>query len=185
MSPASRLKYLYLAYFSAPKADRALYRALRRRRIRKIVEMGVGSGLRSTRLIQVAQRYAAGGPVHFTGIDLFEDRPPNQPGLSLKTAFRMFRKTGVRARLIPGKPYDALHQFANCLPDTDLLLISADQDAASLALAWFYVPRMLYADSLVLQEVVSGDKTTWQTISRLEIERLAAKRHFQRRRRAA
>jgi hypothetical protein len=185
LSPATRLKYLYLAYFSAPKADRQLYRALSRGKIRKIVEMGMAEGRRSLRLIEVAQRFSAGEPIQFTGIDLFEGRPASEPGLSLKSAYKTFRQAGAKSRLLPGTPYDALHQFSNVLLGTDLLLIGADQDPASLAAAWFYVPRMLHAESLVLQEVVAGEKTQWQPISRLEVERLAAHCTLQRRRRAA
>ena len=184
LSTASRLKYLYLAYFSQPKADRGLYRLLRRSKIRRIVEMGIGTAIRSQRIIAVAQRYAADEIIHFTGIDRFEDRPEKEVGLRYKEAFKLFRKTGAKSQLLPGKPYDALQQFANQLTETDLILISADQDAASLAAAWFYVPRMLHADSLVFQETNADDVRSWKEVPRLEIERLAAAQKTARRRAA-
>jgi hypothetical protein len=55
-------------------------------------------------------------------------------------------------QLVPGDPYSALARTANSLPDIDLMLVDADQDAESLSQAWFYAPRMLHEESLVLIE---------------------------------
>ena len=42
------------------------------------------------------------------------------------------------------------------LANTDLIIISADQDEESLAKAWFYVPRMMHAQTLVYREQFVG-----------------------------
>ena len=95
----------------------------------------------------------------YTGIDLFETRKPTDgPGLPLKRAFQLLRATGARVRLIPGDPFTALAGAANLLGETDLLVVSADQEADSLAEAWYFVPRMLHAHSRVfLAERVAAD----------------------------
>lgn len=180
MSAASRFGYLYLAYLSRPAGDRAVYRLLRKLQPRRIVEVGLGLGVRTQRLIAVAQRYLpAGETLRYTGVDLFEDSG-GRPSMTLKGAYRTLRATGAKIRLEPGDPGWALARAANSLADTDLLLISAGHDAASLERAWFYVPRMLHAKSTVLLEVPAAEghkksagATTWRQLDPLEIARLA------------
>lgn len=173
LAAANLVKYLYLAWFSHPEPHRKLYRLVRRRRPARIVELGIGTADRALRMIAVAQRYAPGGKVSYVGIDLFEARPAGVPGLSLKEAYRRLRPTGAGIRLLPGDPLTMLSATANSLPGIDLMLISADQDAASLAKAWFYVPRMLHAGSIVLREVVREDQLQYEAISQADIARLA------------
>lgn len=176
MSVTSRIRFLYLSYFSKPIGNRSIYRAIRRRRIQRIVEIGVGTGQRAVRMIEAARLNAAVGDVSYTGIDLFEDRP-NALGrkLTLRAAHRLLRPTGARIRLVPGDPFAALSRVANTLTGTDLVVISTSQAPESLARAWFYVPRMLTRDSLVLIEQPSGleGELALRSISRDEIDQLA------------
>jgi hypothetical protein len=182
---ARRLKYLYHAYLSQPKADRAVYRAIRRAKVHSIVEMGIGNGRRAERMIALAQAWWPEQRLRYTAIDPFELRgDQDSPGLPLKSAYRKFRATGARVQVVPGDPYTALARVANALTGTDLLLISADQDEASLAAAWFYVPRMLHAKSQVLFEEVDDTGMRWRAVSRQQIDKLAA-RQAQRMRLAA
>jgi hypothetical protein len=177
MISANRLKYLYLAYLSAPACDRQLYRLIRRRQIRNIVEIGIGQARRAQRMIAVAQSTPAACPARFTAIDLFESRgTPEQPGLTLKQAYRQLKATQAKVQVVPGDPRAALARVANTLMGTDLLVISADQDAESLSQAWFYVPRMLHAKSLVfIEEQQSGGKArSLRLVSADEIRTLAA-----------
>src|SRR5438105_3066916 len=124
---ASRIKYVYFAYFSQPAADRAIYRAIYRGRARKIVEIGVGMGQRSARMVNLAKCRHRSAEVRYTGIDLFEARAAGTQGLPLKQIHRLLTASGVRARLVPGDPYSALAQVANSLQGTDVVVISADQ----------------------------------------------------------
>ena len=186
MSAASRIKYAYYAYFAKPKSERLLYREIRRMRPARIVELGVANQRRTTRMLEVAARFATGS-VEYTGIDLFEARGQAAGVLSLKAAHRVLKPLAERVRLLPGDPYMALSMAANSLSNTDLLVISADQDADSLARAWFYVPRMLHAQTLVLQEqLVTGETpgTRLVPLLRTEIEQWAAAQTKARRRAA-
>ena len=175
MKLAKLLRYLYLARLSQPSADRTLYRAIWRQRPTRIVELGIGSARRSLRMIELAKRVQP-ETIHFAGIDLFEARPVEAEGLTLKRAHSLLGMSEAKVRLVPGDPAAALKRTANMLLQTDLLVIAADQDRETLARAWFYVPRMLHAGSRVyLEERLGGsDGTKFRLLERIEIERLAA-----------
>ncbi len=156
---ASRLQYLALTWFSRPKSDRVIYRAIRKHGCHRFLEIGVGQGLRAQRMIDLALASHPQDQVRYVGIDLFEARPEPASGLKLKDAHRLLKARGIATQLVPGDPFSALARTANSLRDIDLVLISADQDAASLERAWFYLPRVLHATSLVFQEQANPDGT--------------------------
>ena len=155
MSAARLIKYLHLAYFAKPLADRAIYRTIRKIHAGNLVAIGLGDGQLATNMVLLAQQDATVPQVQFTGIDLFEMRP-DSGSLSLKQAHRMLHCLGAPTRLVPGDPFAALARTANSLLDTDLVVIRADQLGASMDRAWFYLPRMLHDQSLVLVEQPEG-----------------------------
>ena len=175
MSILTAAKSLYLRYLSKPAADRSVYRAIRRGQVRKIVELGVGAGVRTLRMLDVAGTDAGGDEIHYTGLDLFEARSPaDGPGMTLKTAHKTLRGVGVRVQLVPGEPAGSLTRVANSLGKIDLLLISTGIDMSSFR-AWWFVPRMLHERTLVYVEMSSeGEGTTWRLMPRAEIDELAA-----------
>lgn len=176
MSILSRLRLLYLGYLSKPASDRLVYRAIRRNRPRKIVELDIADATRAQRMIEVAQR-ASGQEVHYVGMDLFEGREVSQdgPGLSLKAAHRLLCGTGAKVQLLPGSPPESLARMANALGQVDLLIIPRRFDGPDFRRMWFFVPRMLHQRSLVFVEAAASDG---QRILRLkprrEIEQLAS-----------
>lgn len=175
MAAASRWKCLFWAWFSRPRGDRALYRLIRRRRPRAIVEIGLRDGRRARRMIEMAQAYAAGATVSYAGVDSFELRPAGEAPLPLKQIFRQLKCTGARLRLLPGDPFAALARSANELTGTDLIVISRDQDPQSLARAWFYIPRMLHPGSEVyIEQADEKGAISMQRMAVSEIEELAA-----------
>jgi predicted O-methyltransferase YrrM len=183
---AGFLKYCYLAWFSQPRAERILYRAVRRSKAASIVELGVGNGRRARRLLEVAKRYRPEATPRYTGIDLFEARPREIPGLSIKQAHRTLADCGAKVQLVPGDPLSALARAANALAKTDLVVISADQDMAAFARAWYYLPRMLYERSLVFMEEQNKDgQTAFRLISCSEVGELARQAELRQARRAA
>lgn len=174
MSTAGLLRSAYLLYFAQPAADRALYKTLKGRKIRSVVQLGIGSGERTSRIVEVLGWEAGNLPLEYTGIDLFEQRPKAEAGLTLKAAFAQLKFEGVKVRLTPGDPCSALSRVANQLKGVDLLFISADQDRESLERAWFYVPRMIHAETLILaEEPAPKIGHTFRTITPLEVQRLA------------
>ena len=170
------LESLWLAYLSQPAGDRVLYRAIRRHRVRRILEIGLTDGRRSLRMIRLAKRYAHDAKVRYVGVDLFEDKQEEAPPTaSLKSVYRRLRRTGALVHLLPGDPAEALTRSANSLPGNELVLISADLNPESLARAWFYLPRMLSRGAMIFQAEMVGKKSAWRSLPRIEIERLAAR----------
>lgn len=174
---ASRFKQLYLSYFSKPASDRAIYRTIARRKVRRIVEIGIGTGQRALRMIDLASRFGRGELIRYAAIDLFESRSPEAShGLSLKEAHRLLQTSAAKVQLIPGDPASALARWANSLQDVDLVVIAADHDERTLAGAWFYLPRMLHAGSTVYLESRAPDSPgmALRVAGRSEIDQRAA-----------
>lgn len=185
VSTVQYLKYCYWAYLAQPAADRAIYRALRQLKPKSIVELGIGKGLRTRRVMELSLQHAAADDLRYTGIDLFEARPESSPGMALKQAHTQLKSFGIKVQLVPGDPYSALARAANSLRSIDLFIISRDQDPESLEHAWFYFPRMLHPKSVVLLEVAGAKpgETRFQDVSHSEIATLAS-RHMRSRRAA-
>ena len=175
--PAKRtLRFLYLSYFSKPASNRAVYQAIRNGPIQRIVELGIGTGQRASRMIELAALQSSPGQIRYTGIDRFEARTLSDgPGLTVKAAHRLLSRTGARVQLLPGDPFSALARAANNLAGSELVIISAGHDPGALARAWFYVPRMLAEGSCVLIEEPSGPEgeVSLRRMTPDEIDRLA------------
>ena len=153
MQVKDRLHSLYLTHLSKPAADRSIYRAICQHRVRRILELGIGTGQRTARMIQLAARFHPLTSVEYVGLDLFESRSAGDgPGMSLRMAYRLLGQTGARVRLIPGDLYAGLMRTANALGQFDLVVSSARQDP----LAWFYVPQLLHAQTQVFREQTAG-----------------------------
>ncbi|MBI2827355.1 MAG: hypothetical protein HYX69_21995 [Planctomycetia bacterium] len=170
------LRYFYLAHLSKPAACRPIYRLIRRQRLRRIVEFGVGSAERAERMLELAVRTSGADNVVYSGIDQFELRSPDDgPGVSLKMAHCRLVATGARIRLIPGDPYVALSRAPNALGLADLVLIAADQDTTSVSRAWYLIERLLHDSTHVLVETPSagGGEPAWRHASRDEIRQWA------------
>jgi hypothetical protein len=172
MSQIGVVKFSYLAYLSQPASDRPIYRLLRQHPVRRIVELGLGNGVRTQRILELALALQPDVEIRYAGIDLFEARPASQPGLSLKAAYKLLRQWPVQSQLVPGDPFTALKRVANDLPGTDLLVIAADQDPVPLSRAWGLVPRMLHETSLVFLERTVKKQKCFELLSRPELDAL-------------
>ncbi len=183
MSAASLFKYLHLAYFAKPVAARPIFRTIRKIRAGHIVGIGLSDGELARKMILFARQETTRSRVRFTGIDLFELRPDSQPHLPLKQAHRILHATGARVRLVPGDPFAALARCANSLLDTDLVVIESNQLGPAMDRAWFYVPRMLHAQSLVLVEEAGtgGKEACYQVLDVAAVQQLATAATPQRR----
>jgi hypothetical protein len=174
VSAASGLKAFWLRWFSRPKSDRALYRLIHKRKPRKMMLLGLGDAQRALRMIWLAQRYQAADTVHFAAIDRFDSRPVEVPHFTLKAAHKLLRPTGSRINLIPGDPLEGLGRAVNVLYGFDLVVISADQDAASMNKSWFCLQRLLAPQAVVFQEEFFDGRLILKLLSPLELQRLAA-----------
>jgi hypothetical protein len=170
VAAANWFRYAYLAYASRPKNLRQLYRLVKRHRVRRIVEVGLSHLHVASSLIEVAQRFAGDQKVTYSGLDWFDARPAEMPRLTLKDVHRALNATGASVRLVPGPPAASLSAVANAHQNTDLILISSEVTADDLQSAWFYVPRMLHNQSVVLRERMLSDSDVsfeWLSLSQI------------------
>ncbi len=152
MRPASSLQSIYFRYLSSPRHYRSLYQFLYKNQPRRILQIGIGDGTTSQRILSLLLAKPKTEPIKFTGIDLFESRPHGEIGLSLKEAHSLLRSEGLETRLLPGNPVQVLTRFANELRGTDLVLISASLESQTRDGAWHFLPRMMHKDSQVWVE---------------------------------
>lgn len=172
MAIRDRFRLFYLLHLSNPTSDRAIYQAVYRRRIRRIIEVGMGTGQRAARLIEVASQHLPVSQISYTGIDPFEDRAARHgPGLTLKQAYRFLRATGARVRLVPGDPLSVFSAQANDLGVADLMLIDWPLDRTLLPRATYYLRRMIHDGSLVLFGEPSEDDAS-RAVKILSLDRI-------------
>ncbi|MCA9186741.1 MAG: hypothetical protein KDA99_14035 [Planctomycetales bacterium] len=176
MAAASFLRTMYLTFFCKPAHVRQVFRLMRRCQPQNIVELGLVDVNRTVDLIQLAQRFAGPSPaIRYTGIDLFDARPQSSPAITLKQTHQRLSSSGAKIQLVPGDAYSALQRTANALGKADLLLISQEQSAAQMELAWFFVPRILSDSAIVLWEQPPRDHghASWRRVTAAEVETLA------------
>ncbi len=164
-------------YFSKPKSDRVLYRAVRRQRVTSILELGIGNLDRTLRLIAMAGRLQGHmAQIAYTGIDPFDARSTNLKPLHLKHAHQSLHGSGAKIKLVPGDVGDGLTRMANALLGTDLVIMHTPQILKPCSGAWFYFPRILHHATEIFQEELSeGEEQSvqYRTISHEEIDHLA------------
>ena len=160
MSAANGLRALWLPYFSQPASDRIVYRAIRRRKVRKIVEIGIGDAQRAMRMISLAQRYQPTEAIRYIGIDPFEaEAAAATRGMTLKSAYRLLKATGARVHLVPSDAPEAFPRAANALMGNQLVLISSAEPPMALLRMWLFLPRMLAPEALVLFDAMKGPRS--------------------------
>jgi len=172
----SRLRLFYLLHLSKPASDHLVYREIRRLKVRKVVELGLGTGQRAVHIIEVLKEFHEVRDIHYTGVDLFEARTAAEdPGISLREAHCLLKATGARIQLVPGTVGEALSRIANGVSQVEVLVISGRIPPEQLALAWFFLPRMLHAQAQVFQETLSvGGGTAMRLLEAQEVEQLTA-----------
>ena len=175
MKRTSLIQYGFLRCFSKPTAERAIYRAIARQRARRFVEIGVGRAVRANRMLAIARRFHDREQLSYTGIDLFEARPADSPGLSLKLAHQLLRPMAGKLQLIPGGPYSALRQSANTLVQSDIIVVTGNTEDETLLSAWFYFPRILHDKTCIFIAGESGEEAEGhvEMVTREEITKLA------------
>lgn len=173
----SQLRSFYTLHYSRPKSNRPIYQAIYNSHACKIIELEIDDCRRVLRMIEVAKTASPQSPVHYVGIDRFEDREErfSEMVLSLKGAHRLFRTTGAQVQLLPGNPPEVLARAANFLGKVDLLLIPEPLDSEVWARMWFFIPRMMHPQTLVfIKRKAEGGRMAFSLKSHAEVERLAA-----------
>jgi hypothetical protein len=96
------------------------------------------------------------------------------PHFTLKAAHKLLRPIGSRINLIPGDPLEGLGRAVNVLHGFDLVVVSSDQDAASMGKSWFYLQRLLAPQAVVFHEELKDGRPVLKLLSQIELQQLAA-----------
>lgn len=168
---------LWLTRLSKPAGERPIYRLVRSKSPKRILELGLGTLDRTARLLAFA-RSSAGDQLHYVGLDRFEGRlPSDPPGVTLKAAHQRLHALG-RVQLVPGNVDTSLARLCNHLGVFDLVLVAADNDPRHLERSWFFIQRMMNASTTVLVETPDGAKpgtTVWKAIDKRRVDELATR----------
>jgi hypothetical protein len=150
----SKVKRAWLVHVAKPVGETFVYRAACDRPVRRVMEIGVGTGERTLKLIKLLSEMTPATELAYFGVDLFEGREMSgqAPGQSLKEMHRLLKTTGCRVQLIPGDPFGALARTANTIQQLELIVINQEQQGESLDRAWFYLPRMLAPGARIIVE---------------------------------
>lgn len=138
-----------MCWLAKPVADRVVYKTIKKQQVKSIVEIGLGDGTRCEKMIRAAQTFSE-GEIRYTGIDLFESREDDQASVSLLEMHKRLNKTGAKVKLIPGDAEFSTARVANSLANTDLILLTMNEELESLERFWFFLPRMVHNKSLLL-----------------------------------
>lgn len=131
MASLNWFQRLSIRYFSKPLSDRRVLVHLLTNPVKSILEIGVGNGNRTRRLIALARSVSADAPLRYTGVDPFESANDGRAHLRLKDAHRMMAELKVKAHLIPGDALSALPRVAHSVPPSDLVIVDGGWNETS------------------------------------------------------
>jgi len=145
-----------------------------RSRPTRILEIGLGTLVRTERMLRAAGVGPTGEAVRYVGLDRFEGRSATDPpGVSLKEAHRRLHAL-ARVQLVPGNPDTALARVCNHLGAFDLVIISADNDERHVERAWFFLRRLVTPTTTVfVQAPSSRGAGSWTTLAPSRLDELA------------
>ena len=172
MKPISAFKFFQMTWLSKPAPDRVIYKQIKQRKVRSIVEIGLGSGTRCSNMIAVAKKFSPDSKIKYTGVDLFDARGEDQSPLKLIEMHRKLNAVDAKTQLVPGDLGSALPRIANAHVRTDMVIISAGFEEEEFDATLMFLPRMLHPSSVVLIQDYAHEE--FDVLSRLEIEKMAA-----------
>ncbi len=164
---------LWLTRFSRPAGERPIWRHVLRQPPQRILEIGLGTLSRTEKLLGLVRAQAPSATLQYVGIDRFESRTPaDSPGVTLKVAHQRLTSL-AKVQLVPGNADAALARVSNHLGVFDLVLVSADDDQRHLERSWFFIQRLVRAESTVLVE--PSRAAAWEPIEPARLQELAAR----------
>jgi hypothetical protein len=137
-----------LLHLSQPAGARPLYRAVRGRPIRKVLEVHLGDARRTYQLIAWLRQQGNEGPLRYAAIDLFE--MAEHPQLELKAFHQSLSKRGVKSLPIPGTLAQGLPRAANAIGTVDLAIFDVPAEELQQGSVQSLLPRVLGSETLVL-----------------------------------
>jgi len=137
MAQLSWFSKLYWRHLASPKGDRSLHRILLERQFTSVLEIGIGSGARTERVLKLLNSSSSSATIRYTVVDAFESAPNH---LTLKQAHKMLAEAGVKSSLVPGDLTAALARVGNTIGQHDLIiaegLLDLSEPQNSLLTPW-------------------------------------------------
>lgn len=152
-------------YLSKPREDRPLFRELReaiqeRTPLVKILEVGVGNGDRSERIVHWLRENGACDPQRYAAIDAFELGGPGH--ISLKDYHRRLSKLGGEIKPFPvpitGNLSIALTRVAHTLGGVDCMILDIEPSAWGDPQSTAMLRRLIHPQTLVLGKPTAGGR---------------------------
>lgn len=144
-------------FFYGPKRYRNIYRAIKAIKPKQIMEIGVWTGERSIRMLEVAKRYYPADQISYYGFDLFEDlsdeqlasevskKPPTKAHIQEK-----LEKTGANIHLYKGNTLETLPQEISRLPKMDFIFIDGGHSLETIQNDWDYARKLMHEKTVVI-----------------------------------
>ena len=156
MAKLSWFSKIYWRHLAGPKADRNLNRLLLDQSFNSILEIGIGSGSRTERILKLLTPKDPQSTVRYTVVDAFESAPNH---LSLKQAHKMLAEKGVKSTLVPGDLTAALARVGNTVGQHELIIAEGILDlkapGQSLLTAW--LKKVAHADGWIVCSARDGE----------------------------
>lgn len=198
MSATGLLRYWWWTRRRHPARYANLFRTIRARRCRHLVEVGVWDGRHARMMIETAALNWPRAKVSYTGFDLFEalsdaelkaefsKRPPPIADVRARLA-----ATGAAITLVPGNTRETLPAAAATLRDTDFVYLDGGHAVETIASDWaavasfatpattiilddYYVDPAPELAGLGCQSLVDGlDRAAWEVELLSPVDRFA------------
>jgi hypothetical protein len=166
---------LWLTRLSRPAGERVVHRSVLRGPPQRILEIGLGTLVRTRRLLRAVGARLDPTTVQYVGLDRFEGRGPDDPpGVTLKEAHRGLQRL-ARVQLVPGNADTALARVCNHLAPFDLVLIAADTDEHQLDRCWFFLQRLTTPNSRIFVQSRTSPNAAWALLSKQQLDERAAR----------
>lgn len=141
----------FLTNLSSPASDRPLWKHLLATPVTSILQLGMGSGQQTIKVLELVTAQKPDAQIRFAGVDLFESSSQPSQHLKLKDAHRLCAEVGVKAYLVPGDFRLALPRIAVTIQPSDLVIVNQPfhSDAADYELLNAWLPRLVHPSSVV------------------------------------
>jgi len=161
---------LQLRYLSKPITDRPVLLHLLENRVGSILEIGLGAGDRTKKMLFWNHLPDGATQLRFVGVDPFESSDEGRPHLKLKQAHRMLSEAGVKTLLVPGDASNALPRVAHSAQPFDLVVIDGgyDRDSQVGMAILHWLPRLTAENGTVFACDKPGGMLQKVTVERHE-----------------
>jgi hypothetical protein len=139
-----------LLHFSQPAGDRALYKAVRGRRIASVLEVHVGRGQRSRQLVEWLHRQSELPSIRYAAIDAFDLGGADHQ--TLKQFHATLGKLGAKPLPVPhtGNLAVALKRVVHTIGSVDLLILDCPPEEYLEPSAATVLPRLVHPQTIVM-----------------------------------